>query len=280
MVTDTHLYPQQVFRKAPDTHLHFFDHWRLPATCQNMSLFPLDSEDDAALSQYSNCHCLSLHPGLQGQPADTQSTGTVLLPTDDHQTHQILQDLKQTPCWRDLMCFSKHGAGVPLPGLWFLHSLASVPDRDASNPSQTHPTQQQHHLLSSAPPQPRPSRRRLGRHKQWFPPQQLPLRAVVLAWCGFLNEFGSKTSYSKCFQVELPHMCMHSPTPAPWKLSQESSPIHLNFFGNRTPDHVITFHIKNTKGVFRRGTISTVAEGSFDLSQQLQRMPTWTLNEA
>jgi len=73
---------------------------------------------------------------------------------------------------------------------------------------------------------------------------------------------------------------MHSPTPAPWKLSQESSPIHLNFFGNRTPDHVITFHIKNTKGVFRRGTISTVAEGSFDLSQQLQRMPTWTLNEA
>lgn len=72
---------------------------------------------------------------------------------------------------------------------------------------------------------------------------------------------------------------MHNPALVPWKLSQESSVLHLNFWGNRTPDCVITFHNKNTKGVFRRGTISMVAEGSVDLSRQLQRMLTRTRNE-
>lgn len=66
----------------------------------------------------------------------------------------------------------------------------------------------------------------------------------------------------------------------PWKPSRALSVLHLNFLGSRTPDCVITFHINNTKGVFRPGTISMVAEGSFDLSQQLQRMRTRTRNEA
>lgn len=78
----------------------------------------------------------------------------------------------------------------------------------------------------------------------------------------------------------VPSDSMHSPALVPWKLSQESSVLHQNFFGNRTPDCVITLHNKNTKGVFRPDTISVVAEGNFDLSQKPQRMPPQTHNEA
>lgn len=96
-------------------------------------------------------------PASQGLTADTkknQEQSFFIQSRPGHATcldgHWSLHN-PQILCRRGLMCFSNHNGVEPHLGLQFFYLLDSVLNRGISNPIQTHPAQQQHHVPGSVP---------------------------------------------------------------------------------------------------------------------------------